>query len=299
MNYLKDINEILNIKDIKPKNLAFLLHENCNLKCSYCWEQHDNKKWNKKLTFDEFKKIIDFFAENFWIVSNYKDRPWIKLGGGEAFFYSKELYEMIDYILSYRNIICLPEIIIQTNGTCIPKDFFDKYTEKDVSLGISLDGPRDLHNEQRDNSFDKIPLKQILKFFPNTKVYMTMNKKNIHRIPEAWDFVEKLGFKRKQLTINRYDDCSDIQEELNNLNPLINCKVNFKDNLNPEINYYEMKDVLETIVINPYGNFWICNHPPVNMPDGWGKCGNFEIGVDMQIYQETVQSFLEVFKNDH
>lgn len=75
---------MLNVEFV-PKNIAFLLHGECNLKCSYCWERENGKKWGRKLNLNEFKAIIDYFVENFWMF-NY-DRPWVKLGGGEAFFY--------------------------------------------------------------------------------------------------------------------------------------------------------------------------------------------------------------------
>ena len=286
----------IDIDKLQPKNLAFLLHDQCNLKCSYCWEHYDNKHWDKKLSFAEFVQIIDFFTENFWVQNLYNTLPEIKLGGGEAFFYANELMLMIDYIISLRNIIPVPMIILQTNGTCIPDVFFEKYCNENIDLGLSLDGPKDLHDLQRDNSFDKIPIAKIQKYFPKTKVYITINKENIYRIPEAIDFVDNLGFKRRQVTINRYDTCS--QEEILFLQSLDSkCQINYSQK-KKEDNFDGLIDILQTIIINPYGNFWICNHPPVNMPDGWGACGNYKTGLDMNIYKEFLFNFWEKRKEE-
>ena len=207
---------------------------------------------------------------------------------------------MIDYILSLQNIIIPPAIILQTNGTCIPDAFFEKYKDKNISLGLSLDGPKDLQDEQRDNSFDKIPIKKILQYFPDTKIYITINKKNIYRIPEAVQFIDDLGFTKKQVTLNRYDECN--KEELEFLHSLENndYDLNFKQEKSYDID--SLEKILETIVVNPYGNFWICNHFPVSMPNNWGACGNYRQGIDIHEYRSIIQQFWnerkEVIKHD-
>ena len=114
----------------------------CNLRCKNCgqWGEagnyysKDTSLLRETMHIDVLKGFIDDVS---------KFSPTIFLTGGEPLFY-KEIIELIRYI-KQKNLICW----IVTNGTLL-----DKYANDVVELGvdvlyISLDGPEEIHNENR------------------------------------------------------------------------------------------------------------------------------------------------------
>lgn len=227
---------------------------------------------------------------------NY-DRPWVKLGGGEAFFYQDEMIAMISYLLDLRNILPqTPEIVLQTNGTLFTDDFFKRFSgNANLSINLSLDGGPAIQNQQRDNSFDKIPLQRLKDNFPNIKIFSTFLKKNYKEIPDSIDFIRGYGFKSIQICLDRYDSYDDIGKELLEIEKQIGLKINFpgKQNFNSKFDPDAFIDTIRTIVINPFGNYWICNHPPVQMDDEQGYVGNINSGFNIAEYKKVTKNLVD------
>lgn len=114
--------------------------ENCNLSCKYCYVPDG----------------LDSGFMDFQIVKNYLsqalerdekiDLIW---HGGEPLFsgppFFKEVLEYIESIDKSNQV----NNKVQTNGTIINNEFLDLFEENDFNVGISLDGPREIHNSQR------------------------------------------------------------------------------------------------------------------------------------------------------
>jgi len=116
----------------------------CNIDCSYCYLPDKLKKTHMQ------ESVISAFFENFFSSGLPGRRVTIVWHAGEPMTLHPNYYRnAIDIIESYRppNV----EIIysIQTNGTMISNDWCDLIIEKNIQIGISIDGPQYINDKHR------------------------------------------------------------------------------------------------------------------------------------------------------
>lgn len=162
--------KLLTAKDcITVPNISFQVTDNCNLKCSYCYQIN---KGTHRMPFSIAKNFIDLLIEN-----NEKTQQYLNTNetigvaldfiGGEPFL---EI-ELIDQILDYFQKATIEanhpwqyfwKASFSSNGTLYfnpeVQHFLKKYKDK-ISLNITIDGNKQLHDSCRkfpngDGSYD-------------------------------------------------------------------------------------------------------------------------------------------------
>ena len=128
------------------------INNRCNLHCEYC---HFHEKEDSICPDD-----MDVFA----ILNNVRDYidkynvPMFKVGfvgNGEPF---------LDYDLLKICVLQIEDLLNSgkiraytiTNGTCIDTAMMSFMKDHKVNIGFSLDGPREIHNKYRCDTFDKV-----------------------------------------------------------------------------------------------------------------------------------------------
>lgn len=125
---------------IESNSISIILHQKCNLECSYCFAYNDRGK--ESLTFSNLKQIIDS-----WIVHKGKKSVTF-IGGGEPTLNWDLLYYAIHYIrLCEKNDEVAIKIV--TNGTILNEKKLRILEEHRVKLTISFDILPDIQNSQR------------------------------------------------------------------------------------------------------------------------------------------------------
>lgn len=129
----------------KTKTLFYIYATmSCNLSCIHCYvPSSPNIKIRNELTTEELFKIIDFASK--------KMVKEIRLTGGEPLL-RKDIIDVINYALS-KGL----RVSIETNGLLISEEFLQslKYLSR-VYFGVSLDGPKEVHEKIRGKgTFDK------------------------------------------------------------------------------------------------------------------------------------------------
>lgn len=183
-------------------SITFILTENCNLDCTYCYEKGKTKR---KMSQEVAKKAIDFILSD--KIYPYFDKDRVKgvvidLFGGEPFMNT----EVMNFIADYFNEQCLikkPEWLLSsmfsttTNGTLYfskgSQEFINK-TKNKLSLGITIDGDKELHDacrvfHDRRGSYDVVVegikhWNQISATVPSTKV--TIAPGNVDKLFKAF-----------------------------------------------------------------------------------------------------------------
>lgn len=161
--------------------IDFIVTEDCNLRCKYCYISHKNSKKNMK--FETAKKFIDYFLSDKIIKA-----PNVILGfiGGEPFLEIDLINKIVDYFKiqtylknlewywNYRISIC-------TNGINYDNSKVQEFIKKNknkLSITITVDGTKEKHDLQRvflngEGSYDiiekNIPL-WLTQFPGDTKV---------------------------------------------------------------------------------------------------------------------------------
>lgn len=156
-----DMDLLRNLRDgfVRDTTLEFmylLLTDGCNLRCTYCFEEAPEVS-NFKPTFmnkEVAEKSIDYFD---YLANKYgkpNSKKIVHIYGGEPLLNKEVARHAISYItaLNKRYGFEKYETVIVTNGTLIDENMAQFLVENQVSIGISLDGPRDINSIYRKSS---------------------------------------------------------------------------------------------------------------------------------------------------
>lgn len=175
-------------KDGIAQTLTFIVTEDCNLRCSYCYITH--KSSNKKMSFNVAKKFIDY------VLSEEMVRPKgviLDFIGGEPLLEIKLIDQICDYF-KLKTYLLNDEwfwdyrINITTNGINYAskevQDFIKKNQGK-LEIAITLDGIKEKHDMHR--------------VFPNGKGSYEEVIKNIELYKNQFQASTKVTFASKDL----------------------------------------------------------------------------------------------------
>lgn len=121
---------------VKLRSLTLAVTSRCNLNCTYCY--HDCSTVGKDMggeTLDQAMKLAN------------QDPPChIQITGGEPTL----VPEAIERIAWHANRMKKrPKLAIQTNGTLLSSDQIKLFQTHNLQVGVSVDGPPDLHEQVR------------------------------------------------------------------------------------------------------------------------------------------------------
>ena len=168
--------------------VTFIMTYNCNLSCSYCYEHN---KRNYAIDVNFCKKTIEQEAN---ADDGYKEICF-DFFGGEPFLEFDKIREIVE---STKDKIFKKKIYFfaGTNGTLI-NDTIKKWLlqNRDIfQIALSLDGTRAMHNKNRSNSYDLIPIDFFINYFKNLTVKATISPQTIDTLAEGVIHLHKLGF---------------------------------------------------------------------------------------------------------
>lgn len=152
-------NDTSTIGKTLSRTVTFQVTDECNLKCSYCYQINKGKRAMK---FETAKKLIDMLLEGDKRLGGYIDTETspgiiVEFIGGEPFLQVKLIDQICDYM--YKKMIELHHpwatkfcISICSNGVL----YFDKEVQKflnkwkrNLSFSITIDGNKELHDSCR------------------------------------------------------------------------------------------------------------------------------------------------------
>jgi len=112
----------------------------CNLACRYCDADIYS---NRQLSLDTISQIIKKALD-------YADRVEFIWHGGELLLMGIQFYEkVIELQKRYKREGQTIINSLQTNGTLINQEWVDFFKANDFHVGVSLDGPPEVHNANR------------------------------------------------------------------------------------------------------------------------------------------------------
>ncbi|MBU1255984.1 radical SAM protein [Patescibacteria group bacterium] len=192
--------EIINI-------LYLILTEGCNMACSYCFFEggFTQRPPINPMSIQTAKKAIDLFVR---CIDKY-DPNWDKVKmvnfyGGEPLLNSEVLIQSLDYLNTLKVNNKLPQTLrtsLVTNGTIMTPEIAKILADNEVEVGISIDGPSELHNQYRKTcsgkgTFDHAV--KALKILQDHNVIVgiscTVTKELADRMPEIFQwFIDNFG----------------------------------------------------------------------------------------------------------
>jgi len=175
-------------KNAIPRTIMLLLTEDCNLRCTYCYENHCK---HREMTVDTAIKIIEDEMKN-----SDCDDLILDFFGGEPFLKFDVMKEVCEYVWARK----WPKTYMfnaSTNGTLIHgkiKDWLQENRHR-FNCGISFDGNKYMQDINRCFSFDKIDLDFFAENWPEQTVKMTISPASLPQLAEGIVFLHEKKFR--------------------------------------------------------------------------------------------------------
>ena len=160
-----------------PSYIYIVVNNKCNLKCKMCdvgqnvdSQFYRNMVREPELTVEQWK----FFIDDLCGVYSKESRPCIAITSTEPLMY-KGLFDVIKYAKE-KNF----KVQLTTNGLLLPK-YYKEVIESGVDdLWVSIDGPREVHNEIRGNPHVYDNAINGLKLIKSDEQYKILKLPNIY-----------------------------------------------------------------------------------------------------------------------
>jgi uncharacterized protein len=177
----------------------------CNLDCRYCYYLRKEKLYPEGDSF----RMSDGVLENY-IVQHLEaaPRPLVSFSwhGGEPTILGRDYFQKI-VALQRRHQHAGQRIVngVQTNGTLIDEDWCRFFAREGFYVGLSMDGPQELHDGYRVTKGQKPTHKQVIRAFrllQKHKVYCDLlcvvHDQNVHHPRAVYRFFKSIGAKYLQ-----------------------------------------------------------------------------------------------------
>lgn len=142
--FLDDIKCTLNKK---LGRITLVVTEDCNLRCRYCAYSgnyfYHRSHSSKIMSEDVMRKAIDFYLSH----SQENEEKNISFYGGEPLLNFEIVKNCVNYVTSVHSAPVNFNMTI--NGTLLTKAIMRFIVEKKISVLISIDGPKEVHDRNR------------------------------------------------------------------------------------------------------------------------------------------------------
>ncbi len=241
-------------KEYLPTNIVFSVTSDCNLRCIYCYARAGLDSY--VMTPGLAKAAIDV------VIQNAKNKGEKKihigfLGGGETMLE----YDLVKFIVEYVKTHWDNEISYSmvTNATLLDKEKSDYLASNDFKMTVSLDGPKEVHDNQRPMISGRGSYDACIRGIRNLKrsgcknvgIRSTITKNNIHLLKDMLDIAKDLnvGLKVEPITptgkgegssdvisanefIHEYQEAKEYAKKLG-----VVLKSTYDNDFNPRSNY--------------------------------------------------------------
>ena len=170
----------------------------CNLDCNYCYYRDKSEIYNNRMPCMSEQLLEEYIKQYLQGVS--QERVSFCWHGGEPLmaglpFYRKAM-ELQRKYCGDKEI----ENTLQTNGILLNEEWCEFFRENNFLIGISLDGPQDIHDAFRRDcggapTFDKVvaAVQLMARMGVEYNILTTVNSRSEGRGAEVYKFLRQLG----------------------------------------------------------------------------------------------------------
>ena len=202
---------------MKRENICIMLKPAsgiCNMRCKYCFYADETKKRAIAnyglMSFDTLHSVLEK------VLSEATRSCTIAFQGGEPTLAGLPFFRQAISICKGKNVNhCSISFAIQTNGLLIDDEWCEFFAENHFLVGISLDGPKELHDANRPDTVGKgtysrvMHALQLLKSHGvNTNILTVVTADTAKNYRKAYNFFVRSGFDYQQ-----YIPCLDPLSE--------------------------------------------------------------------------------------
>lgn len=133
----------------------------CNLNCTYCYYLEKSKLYQEKSKMRMSDEVLEAFVKQYIQSQKLEQVEFIWQGGEPALagldFYKK----VVDFQTKYRGKKTITNAF-QTNGTLLDDEWCRFLRKHDFLVGISIDGPEELHDQYRTKSSGQGTFREVI-----------------------------------------------------------------------------------------------------------------------------------------
>lgn len=211
-----------NIRNLPPRPRFFMIDftTKCNLNCYYCLRHFPDS--GETISIEQLDRILNFIIA-YCRKNNFSDisvQPW----GGEPLIAIDKIFYMQDYLLDAG---VFPRISIQTNGLLITDEICRKLKERNISVGVSIDGCAEIQDFHRkkwngEKTFEIVSdnIKTLKKYYGENFGTISVNSKySLPYIEKSLDvFAKEIGVRSVKMNLmhpncDEFDLSSVISDE--------------------------------------------------------------------------------------
>jgi len=174
-------------------NYTIFFTNQCNMDCSYCYE---NNKKTQSISHDTIDNTINFIVKQYFDDSK-KDVSVVTHGGEPLVAFEKIRYFIERLNSKIKNV----KYIITTNATLFNDEIIDFLVENYSEISISIDGTKKVHDANRifangQGTYDIVVqnAKKLLYNHSDVKARMTINPRTVSYVFESVKHLLELGF---------------------------------------------------------------------------------------------------------
>jgi len=198
------------------EHLVFIVKTNfdCNMRCAYCYEGH-TPRVNKMVT-RTLENLMTKVGKHACDTGAHVSFIW---HGGEPLMVGLDFYKDVVRIQKDVKTPFDYENMIQTNGLLLDDSFADFFVENNFHVGVSLDGPPQIHDAQRVIGKEKKPsFKQVYAAMVRMDdrgarpgALATFTKNTLNHLDEFYDFFRERQLDLKISPLNVIGSATDPQ----------------------------------------------------------------------------------------
>lgn len=183
--------------------LYLLVTDHCNLCCRYCFEEAPVRIEPFRpihMTVETAEQAINLFARMTNKYGDSKKKKVIHLYGGEPLVNQKVVRFAVGHVrvLKNQNILSSAcEVAIVTNGTFLTESLAKFFAENGVTVGVSIDGPREINNLYRQSKNGQLDvfgstmkaLEHLRKYHAKVGLSVTLTPEVVRHFDRVLDFL--------------------------------------------------------------------------------------------------------------
>ena len=178
--------------------LAKPVADSCNLACEYCYYADKNRllqtntsKMSEEVLEAYIRQSLEMHGEDAVV-----EFAW---HGGEPVLAGADFYKTVLALQQKYGAGRKIQNTLQTNATCLSDELCQLFRDHNFSIGVSIDGPKELHNTYRKKRNGEGSFEQTMagiELLKNHEVpfatLTTVNRKNMEHPREVYEFLREL-----------------------------------------------------------------------------------------------------------
>ena len=192
----------------KPNEISALilvLTAQCNLRCSYCYE---NRKSSRRMLWKTLQEAIEF------LLDSTLNEVSIVFYGGEPLLAFPMIRRAVEYAKKHRRTEQHIDFAVRTNGLLLDDEKIAYLMENNFEITLGFDGIERAQNERGEGSFHflddflyRLRITYPIRFKEQIHVGITVIPRTIQYMAESFDYLLSKGIHKISLS-PAFTDCS-------------------------------------------------------------------------------------------